>query len=200
MSLTAAMLLDRIYASVDDIHRIHTPEALGLQALTRAQEWVSLRFALLRRTYPVLLAPTVQLYDRLALAPQAVTTLSASLNGVPLGLTPLTALRYRDPQWLATAGTPLLLYCVRWRLWGVHPVPTTEATLLVTCLAVALPLTAPTQGLEIPDSYADHVEQVALGLLLLGRERHLQVGVTAIQQGLALTREQVQALVAGGAL
>src|SRR6266566_4718925 len=117
-------LLVTIMAALDDITSMHTTPAQALRALSRAQQWVSIRFRLLRRLFPVSLAASVPLYDRLTLAPSAVTLLSASLGGIPLYLTPLTALRYRDPQWLKTAGTPTLMYCVRWRLWGFYPVPT----------------------------------------------------------------------------
>jgi hypothetical protein len=196
--LVADILLDRVYAAVDDPHRIHTPQALGLQALSRAQEWVSIRFALLRRTFPLTLAASVPLYDRFTVAPEALTLLSASRAGVPLALVPYTALRYRDPQWLATSGTPDTVYCIRWSLWGFYPVPAAATTVVVTCQVVASSLVHIEQPLSIPESYAERAEQVAIGLLLLGRERHFQAGVTFIQRGLDLSAAQMQAFLTRG--
>jgi hypothetical protein len=192
MPLAASYLLDRVFATLDDIYRIHTTEAMGLRALSRAQEWVCLRFRLLRKLYAVPLAAGVPLYDRVALAPQAVSLVSASLNGQPVYVTPLRAVRYRDPQWLHTPGTPSLLYCVRWRFWGFYPVPTSAQVALLTCLAAPTPLTEVTQHLEVPDGYADHAEQVSTGLVLCGRERTVQEGRMAIQAGLELTGQQAR--------
>jgi len=185
--LAADTLLDHVYATLDDLHRVHTVDAgIALRALSRAQQWVAIRYRLLRATIPVTLGAGIPLYPRLDGGAQAVTVLSASLNGTPLAVVPLHALRVVDPAWLKTSGTPTLLYCVRWSLWGFYPVPSASGYVLVGAVMAPIKLTTLTQRLEIPDAYADQVLHVTTGLLLCTREGALQDGVAYVQRGLNL--------------
>jgi len=191
---TADQLFPSVTAALDDVHRIQTTEAQVLRAMSRAQQWVTLRYRLLRRPFVLPLRAGVPLYHREALAPASVSLLSGSLGGLPLSITPLSALRYRDPQWLQTSGLPTLLYCVRWSLWGVYPVPPVDMTGMVSCLVSARTLTTMTQILEVPDGYRNNIVQVTIGLLLLTRERAMQQGLARIQAGLEMTAGAVRRL------
>lgn len=195
--LTPADLLDTIFQAVDDVSRIHSADPLiGLRALSRAHQWVALRYRLLRRIYPWALRARVPLYARMDVCPRAVAILGATLNGEPLWPTPLDAVRYRDTQWLATQGTPALWYKVRWSYLGVYPVPSTAQTGTLTAIAAPLPLTLMTQALETPDGYADQLILTTTGLLLIGRERAVQEGLGKIAAGLNLTPAQARKVAA----
>lgn len=194
--LAADQLLDTVYMALDDIARVHTSVAgtpsidSGLRALSRAQQLVALRYTLVRRVYPWPFLAGKPLYRRQDLFPRALTLLSAELQGLPLWSTPLKVLRYRDPHWLVTQDTPALFYRVRWSYVGLYPVPAQSGTALMTTVVAPLQLVSRVQRLEVPDSFGDHVSQVATGLLLMGYERLMAEGLKRVKAGLGLVEPQ----------
>ena len=176
-----------IMQDLDDAHAVRTlPDAMWLRQCTRAQQWVALRYQLLRETFPLSLYTNTPVYALAATHPRLVVITHITLNGTPLWPVPLASLRYKDTAWFATAGTPSLFYRIGWRFVGAYPVPSTNATALMSGLLLPATLTEATSRLQIPDSYVPQLIQVATGLLMLARERRYQEGVARIRQGLGI--------------
>ena len=192
MALAADTLYTLVMQDMDDEHAIRNAStALFLRHLSRAQQWVALRYQLLRETFPLSLVANTPLYALSATHPRLVTVTHMTLsNGTPLWPVPLTSLRYRDTSWFATTGaTPTLFYRVGWRYVGIVPVPNAATTLTLT--GVLLPLTVTEMGapLQIPESYLPELVMVTTGLLMVSRERQYQAGVARIMQGLRIPRQ-----------
>ena len=191
--LTATTVYALIMQDLDDENAIRSAsETLFLRHLTRAQQWVALRYRLLRDTFPLSLFANTPLYSLTAAHPRLVVVTHLTLsNGTPLWPIPLTSLRYKDTAWFATTGaTPTLFYRVGWRYVGVYPVPSANATAMLTGLLLPSVPADMSSPLQIPDSYAPRLTLVTAGLLLLGRERRYAEGLARIATGLGLAPSQ----------
>ena len=188
MPLTVGALFVLVQQDLDDETAIRTtPPAIFLRHATRAQQWVALRYRLVRETLPLLLFANTPLYSLTTIFPRmVVVTHMTRSDGTPLWLVPLTSLRYRDTAWFSTAGTPGFFYRVGWRYLGIVPVPSADETAIVSGLMLPNDLTEMSSRLQIPDAWVPQLAQVTAGLMMLSRERRYEEGVTRIMAGLGL--------------
>ncbi len=188
MAFQAGPLLDQIAFDLDDEVRTRTSSPdIYLHALSRAQEWVALRFRLLRATFPLPILAQVPVYEVAQASPRLVSVTHVALAGVPLWPQPLRTLRFRGITWPATTGTPTHFYRIGLWYLGVFPAPLVDAVAHVTGVIAPPPLTHVRDQLVIPDSYIPQVRQVATGLLLIASEKASQTGLVRIQAALAIT-------------
>lgn len=188
MSTSANDLFAFVMQDLDDENAIRTttPE-LFLRHATRAQQWVALRYQLLRETFPFSLYLNTPVYALAATHPRlVVVTHMTHSDGVPLWPVPFTSLRYKDTAWFSTTGSPGLFYRIGWRYVGVYPVPVAAETAVISGLLLPAALTEMTSRLQIQDSYVPHVALVMSGLLMMSRERRYEEGIARIQQGLGI--------------
>lgn len=188
MSTVAYDLFALVMKDLDDENAIRTTTpALFLRYVTRAQQWVALRYQLLRETFPFSLYLNTPVYAFAATHPRlVVVTHMTHSDGVPLWPTRFTSLRYKDTAWFSTPGTPGLFYRVGWRYVGVYPVPSVAETAVISGLLLPADLTDMVSRFQIQDSYVPHVVLVTSGLLMMSRERRYEEGIARIQQGLGI--------------
>ena len=199
MTTVANDLFALVMQDLDDANAIRTPDAaLFLRHATRAQQWVSLRYRLLRETFPLSLYTNTPVYALSATHPRLVMVTHMTLsNGTPLWPIPLISLRYKDTAWFATTGaTATLFYRAGWRYVGIYPVPSANAAATLTGVLLPATLTDMSSPLQIPDSYAPRLTLVTAGLLLLSRERRYTEGLARIATGLGLRAPAQQSPVA----
>lgn len=166
---------------------------LFLRQLSRAQQWIVLRYSLLRTTVPVTLIPGAPFYAVPTVAPRLVAVTRAQLSdGTVLWPVAFAHLRSRDPQWIVTPGTPRHIYRVGWRYIGVYPVPTVADVLQVTGVVVPERLSALTDLLDAPDAYVPQVVELTAGLLVLTQERRYSEGLERIRVALGLPAPKAQ--------
>ena len=184
---TASSLYPGISALLDDPQQLRAEEEVLLRFLTRAQQWVALRYRLLLHTFPLEGIAGVPWYALPPLLPRVVMVTEVTRpDGAMLLPVPLTRLRYSDPQWLASSGTPTRFYRVGWTTLGLYKVPDAYGQYTLTGVLLPRRLEEGGQPMETPVSYDDAVMQVAAGLLLLGRERNLVKGMAFLSQGLGM--------------
>lgn len=184
MPLQVGELIDPVQVLLDDFMRVRTPTPMFLRHVSRAQQWVALRYRLLRHTFALPLQATIPLYDVATMLPRLVSILSVvHATGVPLWPVPLTSLRYKDLAWIVTPGAPSVFYRIGWNFLGVQPVPQVDEVLHVTAHMLPLRIPTLTTLLEIPEAYAPQVVKVTAGLLAIVRE-HQPQGAQWIQEGL----------------
>ena len=107
MAHTASSLYADISAVLDDPQQLRADEALLLRTLSQAQEWVTLRYRLLIHSLPLDIVGAVPWYALPVLQPRVLmVTEVVDEDGSMLTPVPLTHLRYSDPEWLASSGTP----------------------------------------------------------------------------------------------
>jgi len=195
----AGSLFTSIAAGIDDPQQLRaTSPGLLLHVLSRAQQWVALRYRLLVDTFSLTLLPGVpwyvlaQQYGRMIVVTDVTDTADRMLNPVPL-----TRLRYVDPQWLYTAGLPRRFWRLGWTHLGFYPVPTTYETAHVTGVVMPHYLVEATQLLETPASYDDAVVAVATGHLLMTVERKPLEGLAMIADALKISLPQAQQVAQG---
>jgi len=191
---TASSLYPGISALLDDPQQLRAEEEVLLRFLTRAQQWVALRYRLLLHTFPLEVIASVPWYALPPLLPRVVmVTEVVDPDGKMLLPVPLTRLRYSDPQWLASSGTPTRFYRVGWTTLGLYKVPDAYGQYTLTGVLLPRRLEEGGQPMETPVSYDDAVMQVAAGLLLLGRERNLVKGMALLSQGLGMPQTSATA-------
>lgn len=184
MALQVGELIDPVQVLLDDFTRVRTPTPMFLRHVSRAQQWVALRYRLLRHTFALPLQATIPLYDVATMLPRLVSVLSVVHDtGVPLWPVPLTSLRYTDLAWMTTPGAPTVFYRIGWNFLGVHPVPATDEVVHATAHMLPLRVEALSTLLEVPVAYAPQVVLVTAGLLAIVRE-HQPQGAAWIQEGL----------------
>lgn len=188
MSTVANDLFALVMKDLDDENAIRTTTpALFLRHITRAQQWVALRYQLLRETFPFSLSLHTPVYALVATHPRlVVVTHMTHSDGVPLWPVPFHSLRYKDTAWFSTTGFPGLFYRIGWRYVGVYPVPSAAETAVLSGLLLPAALTEMVSRLQIQDSYVPHVAMVTAGLLMMSRERRYEEGIARIQQGLGM--------------
>ena len=184
---TASSLYAGISAVLDDPQQLRAEEPLLLRCLSQAQQWVALRYHLLLHSFPLEVIAGVPWYalphlqPRLLMVTEVLDAAQRMLTAVPL-----TRLRYSDPQWLASSGTPTRFSRIGWSYVLFYPVPAVSAHYTMTGVCLPTRLLEGGQLLETPISYDDAVLRVAAGLLLVGRERKTAKGMALIAQaGLA---------------
>lgn len=188
-----ATLYGAVSAVLDDPQQLRAEEPVLLRMLSQAQEWVALRFRLLIHSFMLGALPGVPWYQLPVLFPTVlVVTEVIDQAGSMLVPVPLTRLRYSDPQWLKTSGTPTRFYRVGWTIVGLYRVPDAPAIYTVTAVCLPVRLTHGAQFLETPVAYDDALIYVAAGLLLIARERKYAKGLALIRQGLALPEPQTE--------
>ena len=186
------MVVQELFALVmqdlDDATAIRTtPDAVFLRHATRAQQWVALRYRLLRDVFPFALFANTPLYQLQTRYPRlVVVTHMTRSDGTPLFPVPFTSLRYRDTAWFATTGTPLYVYRIGWTYLGVYPVPSADDTAMLSGLLLPTDLTAMTSRLQIADAWMPHMVTVTAGFMMLGRERRYTEGVARVMKGLGM--------------
>ncbi len=188
MSITASDIFSLIMQDLDDVNAIRTMiPAMFLRQATRAQQWIALRYQLLRNTFPFALFLNTPVYALAQTHPRlVVVTHMTHSDGTPLARVPLTSLRYKDPAWFSTIGVPGLFYRIGWRFVGTYPVPSVAETAIITGLLLPSDLLEMTTRLQIPESYLPHLALVTTGLLMLGRERRYEEGIARIKMGLGM--------------
>lgn len=188
MSTVANDLFALVMKDLDDENAIRTTTpALFLRHVTRAQQWVALRYQLLRETFPFSLYLNTPVYALVATHPRlVVVTHMTHSDGTPLWPVPLASLRYKDTAWFSTTGSPGLFYRVGWHYIGVYPVPSAAETAVISGLLLPATLTDMASRLQVQDSYVPHVTLVTSGLLMMSRERRYEEGIARIQQGLGI--------------
>ena len=188
MTLTAENIFTLVQQDLDDETAIRTtPPTVFLRHATRAQQWVALRYRLLRETLPFLLFANTPVYSLSTHSPRmVVVTHMTRSDGTPLWPVPFTSLRYRDTAWFSTTGTPGFFYRVGWRYLGIVPVPSADETAIVSGLMLPNDLTEMASRLQIPDAWVPQLVQVTSGLMMLSRERRYEEGITRIMAGLGL--------------
>lgn len=188
MALPVDALFVLVMQDLDDEAAIRTaPHTVFLRHATRAQQWVALRYRLLRETLPFPLFVNTPLYHLQTRYPRlVVVTHMTRSDGTPLWPVPFTSLRYRDTAWFSTLGPPLYIYRVGWSYLGVYPVPSADDTAVLSGLMLPTDLTAMDSRLQIADAWVPHVVAVTAGLMMLGRERRYAEGVARIMKGLGL--------------
>ena len=194
--MLASVVLDLLALALDDEFSVHTPRALLLSHLSRAQQWVSLRYRVIRHTVTLPLVPTAPFVDLLVLVPRFFGVTHVALGGIPLAWAPYQSLRIRDPLWLQTPGTPTLYYRVGLRWLGLVPVPTVAGNLRVTGIVAPVPLLREDQRLEVPDAYTNRLIAVSTGLLLVTREHLVEEGLRRVAAGLGMAARQPEAVTA----
>ena len=188
MPLPVDALFVLVMQDLDDETAIRTtPPTVFLRHATRAQQWVALRYRLLRETLPFALFANTPLYSLPTRYPRmVVVTHMTRSDGTPLSPVPYTSLRYRDTAWFSTTGTPLFFYRVGWRYLGIVPVPSADETAIMSGLMLPNDLTEMASRLQIPDAWVPQLLQVTSGLMMLSRERRYEQGVARIMAGLGL--------------
>lgn len=184
-----------VMKDLDDENAIRTttPE-LFLRHLSRAQQWVSLRYQLLRETFLFSLYTNTPVYALHSTQPRlVVVTHMTHSDRLPLWRVPLTSLRYKDMAWFATTGTPNLWYRVGWRYLGVYPVPSADETAVITGLIIPAALAEMASPLRIPESYIPQLAMVTTGVLMLARERRYDEGLARIKTGLGIQSQSAGA-------
>ncbi len=131
--------------------------------------------------------------DLAALIPRFFALTHVALNGTPLAWAPYESLRYRDPQWFQTPGTPTLYYRIGLRWMGLVPVPVAAGNLRLTGLVAPRALVREDQQLEVPDSYTNRLVAVSTGLVLLTREHLVEEGLRHVAEGLGISAPQAAA-------
>ena len=194
--MLASVVLDLLALSLDDEFSIHSERSVLLSHLSRAQQWVALRYRVIRHTVTIPLVPTAPFVDLLALVPRFFGVTHVALGGIPLAWAPYQSLRIRDPLWLQTPGTPTLYYRVGLRWLGLVPVPTVAGNLRVTGIVAPLPLLREDQQLEVPDAYTNRLIAVSTGLLLVTREHLVEEGLRRVAAGLGMAARQPEAVTA----
>ena len=190
---SAASLYAEVSALLDDPQQLRADEPLLLRKLSEAQQWVALRYHLLIHDVALQVVAGVPWYHVPVLSPQVmVVTEVLDPTGSMLLDVPLTRLRYSDPDWLASSGLPTRFYRVGWTHVGLYRVPATSDVYTLTGICMPVRLTEGAQPLETPLSYDDAVIKVAAGLLLIGRERKYEKGLSLIGQGLGAPVGQPQ--------
>jgi hypothetical protein len=188
--LHAGDLLPRLSAILDDGQMIRWEEPVLLRYLSRAQQWVALRYRLCLETYGLVTHPRVPWYDLARLLPSiVVATDVVGPDGVSLNPVPMSRLRYTSPQWLVppiTPVTPTRYYRVGWTILGFTPVPLLAEVLTVTGIVMPRPLTQATDVLQIASAYHDAVLRVAEGLALMSHDGAYALGMQRIMDGLAV--------------
>ena len=188
MALPVDALFTLVMQDLDDETAVRTtPPAMFLRHATRAQQWVALRYRLLRETLPFALFVNTPLYPlQTRYQRLVVVTHMTRSDGTPLWPVPFTSLRYRDTAWFSTPGTPLYVYRVGWSYLGVYPVPSTDETPVITGLILPTDLTEMDYRLQIVDAWVPHMVAVTAGLMILSRERRYAEGVARIMKGLGI--------------
>jgi hypothetical protein len=194
-----ASLYAGVSAIIDDPQQLRASEALLLRVLSQAQQWVALRYHLLIHSVPLDVVAGVPWYPLPVTEPRLLVVTEV-LDGGGSMLTPvgLTRLRYSDPQWLASSGTPTRYYRVGWTHLGLYRVPATSGQYFLTGICMPARFTEGAQSIETPIAYDDAVLKVAAGLLLIGRERNYDKGLALITQALAIPQPQAAAAPAAG--
>lgn len=187
MDHTASSLYAGVSALLDDPQQLRAEEAVLLRSLSQAQQWVALRYHLLIHSFPCEVLAGAPWYPLPVTQPRLlVVTDVLDPTGSMLTPTPLTRLRYADPEWLASSGTPTRYYRVGWTHVGLWKVPAVAGQYTLTGVCMPARLTEGGQPLELPLSYDDAVIRVAAGLLLVGRERKYAKGLALVSQGLGM--------------
>ncbi len=188
MPLVAYDLFTLVMQDLDDETAIRTtPSAIFLRHATRAQQWVALRYRLLRETVPFPLFANTPLYNLPTRQPRiVVVTHITPSNGTVMWPIPMSSLRYRDTAWFATTGAPTAFYRVGWHYVGISPIPTTAETALLSGLVIPPELVESTTPLQVPEAWMPNVVLVTAGLMMLSRERRYQEGIARIMRGLGL--------------
>lgn len=195
MAVMVAQIHDLVMEEVDDPTAIRLPEPLFLRMLTRAQQWVTLRYQLLRETILFQALTNVPVYPLATIAPRQWCALHLTrADGTVLDPVALAHLRYRDLQWFATTGPLQQWYRVGWSFVGLRPVPASTEILRLTGLQAPGAVISLQDFLTIPDSHAVHVALVVAGLLLITSERRYEEGLQRLQRGLGLSRTPPQAV------
>ena len=180
-------LYSGVSALLDDPQQLRADEAVLLRCLSQAQQWVALRYRLLIHSFPFDVIAGVPWYPLPATQPRLlVVTEVLDATASMLTPVPLTRLRYSDPQWLASSGTPTRFYRIGWTHVGLYKVPSVSEVYTLTGVCMPERLKEGGQPLELPVSYDDAVMRVAAGLSLIGRERKYTKGLALISQGLTL--------------
>jgi hypothetical protein len=182
----AGEALAQMAKELDDPGLIHH-EDMALIALSEAQRLVSWRFKLTRLTAPLTIVDRIPLYRPQVASDRCLWVLYASLAGETLWPVPSHTLRYKDPAWMATQGTPEYLYRYGLTRVGFYPVPDADLTVDLTMLVAPARVVTLGQSLEIPESYLPRVVDVAVGMLLITGERAFQGGMARITRGLDLS-------------
>jgi hypothetical protein len=194
-----ASLYAGVSAVLDDPQQLRADEALLRRVLSQAQQWVALRYHLLIHAFPLDVVAGVPWYPLPVTEPRLlVVTEVCDANGSMLLNVPLTRLRYSDPQWLASSGTPTRFYRVGWTHIGLSKVPVVSEPYTLTGVCMPARLLDGAQPIETPIAYDDAVLKVAAGLLLIGRERNYDKGLALITQALAIPQPQAAAAPAAG--
>lgn len=187
----ASTLYSGLSAVLDDPQQLRAEEAVLLRVLSQSQQWVALRYRLLIHSFDFSVVQSVPWYPLPVTHPRLLmVTEVLDASGSMLTPVPLTRLRYSDPQWLASTGTPTRFYRVGWTQVGLWKVPDLSASYTLTGVCLPRRLLEGGQLLETPRSYDDAVLMVASGLLLIARERQYQKGLLLIAQGLGVTTPQ----------
>ena len=189
MAIMVETIFSLVMQDVDDETVIRTaPPTIFLRHATRAQQWVALRYRLLRETLPFALFTNMPVYSLPTRYPRLVSVTHVTRSdGTPLWPVPFTSLRYRDTGWFSTTGTPLYFYRIGWRYLGISPVPSAEETVVVSGIICPTDLVDMVSLLQIPQGYIPQLVQVTAGLMMLSRERRYEEGIARIMSGLGLS-------------
>ena len=191
--LFAADLATIVQNTLQDPELLRTTPETMLRHLSRAQQWVALRYRLLRHTYPLPLVANAPFVDLFPLIPRLiVVTHVASDTGVRLYPFSLGRLRLSNPSWIATSGTPQGYYRIGWRYLGLYPVSLTEATYQVTALILPPAFQTLTDVVSVPEAFTPQVAKIASGLLTIGQSRRYQEGLAMLRDALAVTAPATQ--------
>jgi hypothetical protein len=184
-----AEVLAEVGKMLDDAGLVHADASATQRQVNRAQQYVAIRFRLLRQTQPIAVFSNKPLYEVPVVFPNLIRVVESDLNGTStLWPIPAAMVRLSDPQWLSTLGTPQWIY-QRGLTWlGLYPVPMASGTANVTGIIAPDQLTTLGQSLQVPDAYLPRVIELAAGLVMLGSERAFAQGLDHITRGLQLKK------------
>jgi hypothetical protein len=188
--MLASGALFEVERMLDDVGLVHADASVALRLLNRAQQYVSLRYALLRTTFPITLVPGTALYGLSAPIPRLVRFLSAELDGLPLWIVPLSVLALSDREWPAHQASPSQppqwVYPLGLSWLGLYPIPAAVGTMSVTALVAPIDLVSSSSVLSVPDAWLPRVIETAAGFLMLSSEKTYRQGLQHVGQGLGL--------------
>jgi len=192
MSVSADDVRQLILSDLDD-QGIVFPDALFLRQLSRCQGWIALRYHLLRETVPVLSVPNAPFYAMPVIAPRmVVVTHMQRGDGTVLWPVPFAHLRYANPAWIGTTGTPLYFARLGWRYVVLYPVPSVAEILQMSGTVLPAPVGALTDLLQVPDVYVPQVVLLTAGMLVVSQERRIPEGLERIRAALGIPSPQAQ--------
>lgn len=172
---------------LDDPSFVHTEAGVAMTQLSRAQEWVALRYELLRQTVSLTLTADISLYHLPSRYPRMKRLVAVDWGSKTLFPMNWKDLQVLDTQWIAH--TQALRYYYLWGITylGFFPVPDANEIVNLTMVVTSQALTTGGQSLEVPNSYLPSVIRVAAGILRVILE-HDPAGIKMVQEGLGVAR------------